>query len=117
MPVTSQALKAWNDPEEATEQGAAGIAVLLAERETGYEVIRRSRKNTGFDYWLGEKTSHDFREEAKLEVSGIRKGNNTDVRARVREKLRQMRRSRDLALPAYAIVVEFSKPLAEVGTE
>ena len=38
-PVTDQGLRCWNDPEVATEHGAVGIAVLLAKKEIGYEVI------------------------------------------------------------------------------
>ena len=110
-PVTDQARRTWNDDQEATEDGAAGIAVLLASREIGYAVVSRSRKGTGFDYWLGEDVL-DFK--ARMEVSGIRNGNDSQVRARVQEKLRQMNRSNALGLPAYAIVVEFGRPLAEI---
>ena len=110
-PVTDQARRTWNDEEEATEDGAVGIAVLLASREIGYAVVLRSRKGTGFDYWLGEGVL-DFK--ARMEVSGIRNGNDSQVRARVQKKLRQMNRSNALGLPAYAIVVEFGRPLAEI---
>ena len=110
-PVTDQARRTWNDDDEATEDGAAGIAVLLASRKIGYAVVLRSRKGTGFDYWLGEDVL-DFK--ARMEVSGIRNGNDSQVRARVQEKLRQMNRSNALGLPAYAIVVEFGRPLAEI---
>lgn len=110
-PVTDQARRTWNDDEEATEDGAAGIAVLLASQEIGYTVIMRSRKDTGFDYWLGDDVL-DFR--ARMEVSGIRNGNDGQVRTRVKQKLRQMDRSNALGLPAYAIVVEFGRPLAEI---
>ena len=112
--VTAQARRTWNDDEEATEDGAAGIAVLLASREIGYAVVLRSRKGTGFDYWLGDDVDDvlDFR--ARMEVSGIRNGNDGQVKTRVKQKLRQMNRSNDQKLPAYAIVVEFGRPLAEV---
>ena len=49
-----------------------------------------------------------------MEVSGIRNGNDGQVKTRVKQKLRQMNRSNDQKLPAYAIVVEFGRPLAEV---
>ena len=111
LPITDQARRTWSDAEEATEDGAAGIAVLLASREIGYVVVARSRKGTGFDYWLGDDEL-DFR--ARMEVSGIRKGNDGQVRTRVKQKLRQMNRSNALELPAYAIVVEFGRPLAAV---
>ena len=49
-PISDRSRRAWNDPDEATEYGAAGVAVLLIERETGYSVIQRSDKGTGVDY-------------------------------------------------------------------
>lgn len=87
---------------------------MLIEKETGYKVIERSRRCTGFDYWLGDETDELLQHKGRLEVSGIRRGENRDVQARVRQKLKQTDRSDDLKLPAYVIVVEFGEPLAEV---
>ncbi len=39
--ATPQAKRAWADEEEATEQGAAGVAALLAQEEVGYVVVAR----------------------------------------------------------------------------
>ena len=112
--VTAQAYRAWQDEEEATEYGASGIAILLANRILGYAVMSRSRKGTGFDYWLGRDTARPpFQDEARLEVSGIRRGDATDVRKRVAEKRRQVA-SAPSSLPGFVIVVEFSEPLAKV---
>ena len=111
--ITEQTRRCWNDQEVATEHGAMGIAVLLAQKETGYTVIRRSRKGTGFDYWMGDVSVYPFQNRARLEISGIREGNDQQVKARVQQKLKQTDRS-DGALPAYVIVVEFGQPLAEV---
>ena len=115
-PVTLQAqTRAWNDTEEATEFGAAGIAILLAEKELGYVATYRSRKGTGFDYWLGDASDGPFSEhKARLEVSGIRQGNEGIIRARVRQKIDQIEQTDASPLPAYVIVVEFSHPIAEV---
>ena len=108
-PATEQALRTWNDSDEATEDGAAGIAALLAIREIGYHVVLRSRKATGIDYWLGDKDISNVSEaerattmalrdalrdtdlvvRGRMEVSGIRLGNDSQVRARVRGKLNQ----------------------------
>jgi hypothetical protein len=93
--------------------GAVGIAVLLAKKEIGYAVIERSRKGTGFDYWMGDDSEIPFQNKARLEISGIRNGNDNEIKARVKQKLKQTDRS-DGYLPAYVIVVEFSCPLAEV---
>ncbi len=113
-PITVQALRAWNDLEYTTEHGAVAIAVLLAKQTIGYEVIESSLRGTGFDYWLGDVSGGVFQRKARLEVSGIRIGNDSRVRSRVREKLKQTNQSDDLQLPAYVVVVEFGRPLAEV---
>lgn len=112
-PITDQSRRTWNDPEEATEQGAVGVAVLLAKKEIGYAVLERSRKGTGFDYWIGDDAALPFQNKGRLEISGIRQGDDTVVRARVKQKMSQTNRSGGV-LPAYVIVVEFGRPLAEV---
>ena len=111
LPISEQALRAWFEPDEATEFGAVAIAIALAREQTGFEVIRRSRNGSGFDYWLGDRISQGFQNMAGLEVSGIRQGGDSIVSTRVEAKLRQSRRSH---LPVYVIVVEFSRPLARV---
>lgn len=112
--VTEQTRRTWNDPEEATEYGATAIAVLLSRRELGYLAIERSPKGTGIDYWLGEESDAlSFECKARLEISGIRVGSSTQVRARVRQKLQQTSPS-DGPLPVFVVVVEFSIPTAEV---
>ena len=132
--ASEQAMRTWNDLEEVTEDGAAGIAALLAIKEIGYHIILRSRKTSGIDYWLGDKDISNISEpeqaatdalrellrdnelvvRARLEVSGILSGTEPIVRARVRRKMNQTNRSDDWGLPAYILVVEFGRPLAEV---
>lgn len=81
--ITAQSRRSWNDPENATEYGAVGIAILIAKAEIGYSVIEASRRGTGFDYWLGEKPAggkvpdESLVYKAGLEISGIRKGKAT----------------------------------------
>ena len=105
-----------NDEPKATEEGASGVAILLVELKTQYSVIEISRKGTGIDYWLGDSSDVTFQYKARMEVSGIRKGNPSEVNARVNQKLNQTKASDDLYgnLPAYVIVVEFGTPRAEV---
>lgn len=123
-----------SDLQEATEDGAAGIAILLAIREIGHTVILRSRKTTGIDYWLGDNdtTSISAAEKrmteelqvlleddelivrGRMEVSGILNGDDGEVLSRSTAKLNQTARSASSELPAYVIVVEFGRPLAEV---
>lgn len=111
--VTDQMRRFWNDTEVAVEHGAYGIAFLLIRRLTPFTVIERSRKGTGFDYWLGNEGDFLFQKKARLEVSGIGKGSSQHIVRRVNIKLKQTARS-DGTLPAYVIVVEFSAPTSQV---
>jgi len=111
-PITDQMLRCLNDPEEATAHGAVGIAVLLTKKIIGYSVVERSRKGTGFDYWLGESNNDLFQSMARLEVLGIRKGDKASVKCRAKQKLRQTELSDVTSLPAHIVVVEFGQPTA-----
>lgn len=113
-PVTEQMRRCLNDPEVATEHGAIGIAILLVKKLIGYSVLQRSRKGTGFDYWLGDNTAIPFQNMARLEISGIRTGNEAAVSGRIQQKLKQTNPSDLTGLPAYIVVIEFSLPLANV---
>ena len=64
--ITEAKRRFWNDLEEATQQGAYAVAILLIRALTGYIVFERSRKGTGFDWWLG---SEDNLFQAKARVS------------------------------------------------
>lgn len=115
--ITGQSRAAWNDLEQATEYGAVAVAVLVAKAEIGYEVLRQSRKGTGFDYWIGSASDEGFVEKAGLEISGILNGDDRTIKARVKEKLNQTDQSDQLQLEMYVIVIEFGRPLAEVQTK
>lgn len=114
--VNDQMRRCWNDLEYTTEQGAYGVAFLIIRAVTDFTVVERSRKGTGFDYWLGYAEDSEelpFSNKARLEVSGIRNGNVQSVNQRVRRKLNQTNVS-DGSLPAFVVVVEFSAPLSQV---
>lgn len=114
-PPDERARRTWRNEIDATEDGAAGVALLLARRLLGYVTTSRSRHGTGFDYWLGPDTDRNpIHDEVRLEVSGIRQGSAGDVNRRVREKISQMNRGGTTA-PGYAIVVEFGHPTAKVA--
>lgn len=51
--VTEKIRRAHNDMQDATEFGAYGIAIMLVRKILGLMVVEKSRKGTGFDYWLG----------------------------------------------------------------
>ncbi|TAF58742.1 MAG: hypothetical protein EAZ60_01650 [Oscillatoriales cyanobacterium] len=58
-----------------------------------------------------------FERMARLEVSGIRKGDRSQINARVKLKTEQTRTSDAQGLPAYIIVVEFSRPISIIGAK
>lgn len=113
--TTEQMRRCWADPDVTTEHGAYGIAVLLLPALTDLTIVQRSRKGTGFDFWLGPMPVDEllFQEKARLEVSGIRKGSESEIKARLRQKKEQTKRS-DGLLPAYIVVVEFGEPKSRV---
>ena len=117
LSVTAQMQRCWNDLDEAAEHGAYGIAALLVAEHTTYEVVERSYKGTGFDYWLGPKDAAPvlFQHTARLEVSGIGRGDDSAVKARVRKKLKQTAPTDPTGLPAIVVVVEYGRPQARVA--
>ncbi len=106
-----QMRRCWNDDEEATEHGAYGIAALVVPQTKDLHVVERSKKGTGFDYWLGSPDAPDllFQNKARLEVSGIRTGSSSTISRRVKRKLEQTDKSAG-KLPAVVVVVEFGTP-------
>lgn len=112
-PTNEQQRKTWADEPLATEHGAYGCAILVVEHVTGLRVTSRARKGTGFDWWLGCKSGGDelFQNKARLEVSGIRSGDEKTLARRVTKKKQQTEQSdQSVPLPAWAVVVEFSEP-------
>lgn len=113
--VSQRMRDAHNDDEVTTEHGAYGLAIVLVRSLTDLTVLRRSKKGTGFDYWLGFEDGFLFRDAARLEVSGIRRGSEGALRSRMSAKKRQMRVSKEI-LPAWVAVVEFSAPRLRIET-
>jgi hypothetical protein len=109
-PCSPNAFRTFNDLDIATTYGAEGIAVMLISQLLQLQVVNRSLKGTGFDYWLGRDPQKPFTYEARLEVSGIANGDETKIRARVKKKLGQTDPSDVTKLVAYVVVVEFSRP-------
>jgi hypothetical protein len=113
--ISEQVRRTWADMEEATEAAACGIAFMLMLELTDYTVVERSRRGTGFDYWLDDKDSRFLRHSARLEVSGIMRAvRESDIEYRLSQKVRQVEAAHYDRLPAYIIVVEFSRPAARI---
>lgn len=115
LQVTEFSLSSFADLEEAVQFGAMGIAVALINQQTGW-IAKRSWKGTGFDYWFGFKDeSYPFQDKLRVEVSGDLKGTDSEMNTRLLNKLSQTKKSDDLNIPAYAVIVEFSNPKSLTG--
>jgi hypothetical protein len=104
----------WADLQEATEYGAYGVAIIVALPLTETPRVERSAKGPGVDYWIGEGKDQRgiFQRAARLEVSGILKGDEAKITARLKQKLAQTSRSDKTGLPAYVVIVDFGRPEA-----
>lgn len=103
----------WPDIRETVENGACAVAILLVPLILPYHEVRRSYQGTGFDFWMSDEPTLGFQEKAGLEVSGMARGNANQRRSRLNKKLAQAKSKVRDGKPTYAIVVEFSSPLAE----
>lgn len=111
--VTEQMKNSWHDDQVATENGACGVALLLVKELTDYSFVQRSRKSTGFDYWLGSTNNSLFQNMARLEVSGIRSGGENLISGRKNIKTKQIDKS-NTHLPGFVVIVEFGVPVSHV---
>jgi len=107
--ATEQQRRSYSDPKETTEWAACGIAFLIIPSITSFTVVERSFIGTTVDYWLGHSNDPLFQNKARLEVSGIRRGNESEIKSRVSEKLRRSAKIPN-SLPLYVSVTEFGTP-------
>lgn len=111
-PYDAQLERSTEDLQETTEHGAECISALFALEHTPYTIVKRARKKTGVDYWLGNKDDSLFHEAARLEISGIMLG-KSEITKRKNQKLKQTNPSDGTALPAFISIVEFGTPIIE----
>lgn len=104
----------WNDLQEATEEGACCLAILVLKELTGDLVLKRSAKGTGVDYYVGNRKDALFQNTARLEVSGILKGDDLIIQKRIKQKMKQTQRTASTGLPAIIAVTDFSQPKTEI---
>ncbi len=111
LEVSEQMRRAHQFETTATERGACGVAALLIGELTPYTILEEAKKGSYFDYWLGLPGGFLFQGAARLEVSGIRRADESTVRDRCKVKSEQIDRSPE-PIPGFVVVVEFSRPLA-----
>ncbi len=115
LAVDGQMQASHRDEQEATEHGACGVAILGICNLTNLKVLKRARKGTGCDYWIGPDQDPWFENAVRLEISGIREGDESKIRERVQRKSRQTQRWTETSpSPALVAVVEFSRPLLRI---
>jgi hypothetical protein len=114
--VTDQIRASHEDSERATEDGACGLSILAVSKLTNLEVIRQSRKGTGFDYALSPRGSFLFRDSVRLEVTGIRSDpSDAEIERRVSARKERFSKFGDQGIPpAIIVVIEFGRPIAHV---
>lgn len=76
------------EPRDFAEYGALAIAFYLATKFFEYEVVEQPVIGSGFDYWPVYKSTHPNYNtnnflNARLEVSGILNGTESEVKTRL----------------------------------
>jgi hypothetical protein len=68
--LTEQHYRTYADIQEATEQGAYGVAILVVREAAGKTVLERAAKGGGFDFWIGDEEDSElpFQGLTRLEV-------------------------------------------------
>lgn len=108
----AEILRTYADLQEATEWGAAGIALLLLHHAFGFRRYQRSWKGTGFDFWASKDMEGELMDGCDhLEVSGLLNGDVRREQERVAQKLGQVGRG---GMPGNQIVavINFGPPKA-----
>lgn len=90
-PLDAQAHATYGDPQEATEHGAVGVAVLVVSRVLDKVVFRRLPKRTGADYLVRDARGPAGDDYERLECSGISSGDES-TQTRLARKLGQLAR-------------------------
>lgn len=115
LPPTPAHVRSCANEEEATRDGAYCLALAAADAHLGLVALRRSEGKSGSDFYLipvgtqGSSEPHiDLERDdlVRLEVSGIDRDDETKMRARVRQKVRQAVAGRSL-FPAIVGVAGF----------
>jgi hypothetical protein len=111
---TPAALRAWNNRDDTTRDGAYIVAIAAVEAEMGLVALMRAETRTGADYYVGEAGSSNVECALRLEVSGVDSGDIPTVRRRLKQKVQQTREG-DSNLPAIAGVVGFREAVVLVS--
>ena len=110
--VDDAARATYADLQEATEEGAEGVAVIVARQVLDRIVFRRLPKGTGADYLMRDPASTDKDRYERLECSGIGDGAESAT-SRLESKLQQLARFPEQP-PGQAVVTSFRMTPVEI---
>ncbi len=110
--IDDAARATYDDPQEATEEGAEAVAILVAKRLLDRVVYRRLPKETGADYMMRDPRFDGRDHVERLECSGIGDGRDATAR-RLEQKIEQLGRYPDEP-PGQAIVTNFRTTPIEI---
>jgi hypothetical protein len=106
--------RAWANKDDATRDGAYICALAATElMEEEWVAVHRAQTGTGADYYIAPSGQNledfeDFENWFRLEVSGTDQGNESDIKRRLEQKVRQAQNGNS-NLPALAVVVGFKE--------
>ncbi len=106
--VDRRITSAWANRDDATRDGAYGLALAAVEIMRGLVAVSRAETRTGADYYLGtrDEVLQDLEASIRLEVSGTDEGGQSVINGRLKQKLEQANEGCS-NLPAMASVVGF----------
>lgn len=118
--IDGNTLSSWTVSIEMVEYGAVGIALLLMQELTEYNVFEKSQLGTGIDFWMGNSDLSKqlkplFLRKARLEITGIEKENRfNNLNVRISDKKRQVKKTDYTGLPVYIFAIEFDTPKSKI---
>lgn len=119
---TEKIKRSCKDKFESTEKSALAISFLLMRELTEYNVVEQAVRGTAIDYYMSKDDSDSIIDswDARLEVSGIFKGDNGKIIARLKEKMERYKKPSRIdeiskKHPTYIAIIEHSKPKALIA--
>lgn len=105
--AVTEAMRRTNaEVKRRNEDGAYGVAFLLAKQISGLYVISRSVHGTGIDWWMSDDP--DLPHTHRMEVSGTSQTRSGVLAQRAGIKRAQARQSAGTKIPAVVVVVDFA---------
>lgn len=105
--------RAWANLNDTTRDAACLLSMAVVEAEYGMVVIARADTGSGADYYIGyPEDLNDLESAFRLEVSGIDRGGELEIRSRLRRKVLQVRNGQVDSLALVSVVGFAAKRVA-----